>query len=76
MTQQDLPRRDDRTGIDLPNADGHVSDEDADLRDERETGEGNQDHSLDNYAETEATSGVGAVQDSSDTSSDIAQNED
>ncbi len=31
-----------------------------------------QDHSLENYEDSEPTSGVGAVQDYSDTSSDIA----
>ena len=72
MTQQELPRRDDSTGIDLPNADGQVSDEDANLRGERKTGEGGQDHSLDSYADAAPTSGVGSVQERSDTSSDIA----
>ena len=32
-----------------------------------------QDHSLENYEETEPDSGVGAIQDHSDTSSDIAR---
>ena len=73
MSQQELPRRDDSTGIALPNADGQVSDEDANLRGERKTGEGGQDHSLDNYADTAPTSGVGSVQERSDTSSDIEE---
>jgi hypothetical protein len=72
MDQQGLPRRDDRTGLDLPNADGQVSDEDVKLREERKGGDGGQDHSLDNYADSAATSGIGNVQDRSDTSSDIA----
>ncbi len=73
MDQQDVREHDDlQTGLDLPNADGQVSDEDADLRDNRKTGVGGQDHSLDRHEQTAPTSGVGAVQDSSDTTSDIA----
>ncbi|MBX7172473.1 MAG: hypothetical protein K1X72_16010 [Pyrinomonadaceae bacterium] len=62
-----------RTGSDLPNADGQLSDEGfhkiSGEETERPTG---QDHSTENYEETEPDSGVGAVQDSSDTNSDIA----
>lgn len=73
MDQQDVREHDDlQTGLDLPNADGQVSDEDANLRDNRNTGEGGQDHSLDNYAKNAPTGGASGVQDSSDTTSDIA----
>lgn len=73
MAQQELPKHDDlETGHDLPNADGQVSDEDVAAIDgpdgRRKTG---QDHSLDNYADTMPTGGVGAIQDNSDTSTDI-----
>ena len=61
------------TGSDLPNADGMVSDEDlnkiSDDGSDKPTG---QDHSTENYAETMPDHGVGAIQDNSDTESDIA----
>jgi hypothetical protein len=72
MDQQELIAHDDRTGLDLPDADGQVSDEDVDRLDGKKTGKGGQDHSLDTYAENSPTSGVRSVQESSDTSSDIA----
>ena len=72
MDQQQREHDDLQTGLDLPNADGQVSDEDADLREERKTGKGGQDHSLDRHEQTAPASGVGNVQDSSDMTSDIA----
>lgn len=74
MAQQELPKHDDlETGHDLPNADGQVGDEDVNALDgpdgRRKTG---QDHSLDDYEETLPESGVGATQDHSDTTTDVA----
>jgi hypothetical protein len=73
MGQEKLPRHNDlETGHDLPNADGQVADEDINGMAGREGQKGGQDHSLDNYGETMPDHGVGAVQDNSDTSTDIA----
>jgi hypothetical protein len=75
MAQQESPKHDDlETGHDLPNADGQVSDEDV-----KAIGgpdgrlKGGKDHSLDNYAATIPDHGVGAVQDNSDTTTDVAR---
>ena len=62
------------TGRDLPNGDGTIGDEDIQAIDENEsdgkpTG---QDHSTEDHEKTAPTDGVGAVQNSSDTTSDIA----
>ncbi len=61
------------TGSDIPGGDGTISDEDMNAisggRKRQKTG---QDHSLENYEDSEPTSGVGAIQDYSDTSSDVA----
>ncbi|HSU25925.1 MAG TPA: hypothetical protein VLI65_08090 [Pyrinomonadaceae bacterium] len=76
MGQETLRKKDEElTGRDLPNATGEVSQEDIDAitdenRDGKPTG---QDHSTENYEETEPDSGVGAIQDSSNTMSDIAR---
>lgn len=73
---QDTQRKKDEelTGRDLPNADGQVSDEDVNAIDRQSRRrKGGQDHSTENYADTEPNDGVGAVQDSSDTMSDIAR---
>ena len=60
------------TGSDIPGGDGTVSDEDANAisggRKRQKTG---QDHSTENRENMMPTSGVGAIQDSSDTSTDI-----
>jgi len=60
------------TGSDIPGGDGTISDEDMHAIDgggkRQKIG---QDHSLENYEDSEPTSGVGAIQDYSDTSSDI-----
>jgi hypothetical protein len=62
-----------KTGSDLPNADGNVSDEDVNKITEdgsdKPTG---QDHSTENYGETMPRDGVGAIQNHSDTESDVA----
>ena len=71
---QDARRKKDEelTGRDLPNADGVVSDEDVNAIDNEGRGKTGQDHSLDNHEDTLPDGGVGAVQDASDTTSDIA----
>ncbi len=65
------------TGTNLPDADGTVSDEDIQAitgeNDDRPTG---QDHSTENHERQAPTSGVGAIQDENDTTSDIARIED
>jgi len=61
------------TGSDIPGGDGTISDEDMNAISggrRRKTG---QDHSTENREDMMPTSGVGAIQDSSDTSSDIAR---
>jgi len=63
------------TGSNLPHGDGTVSDEDvnaidADNDDGKPIG---QDHSLEDYEKSEPTSGIGAIQNHSDTDSDIAR---
>ncbi|MCY7345687.1 MAG: hypothetical protein LH614_05635 [Pyrinomonadaceae bacterium] len=62
------------TGRDIPGGDGTVSDEDVNAIDpNHDDGKPiGQDHSLEDYEKSEPTSGVGAIQNSSDTSSDIA----
>ena len=76
MGQETLRKKDEElTGRDLPNATGEVSQEDVDaITDEKRDGKPiGQDHSTDNYGETEPDSGVGAIQDYSDATSDIAR---
>lgn len=62
------------TGSNIPGGDGTVSDEDVNKigggGKRKPTG---QDHSLENYADSMPTSGVGAVQNSNDTTSDVAR---
>ena len=71
--------QDERSGRDIPGGTGVVSDEDVEAitdstgEDKRE---GGQDHSLENYGETMPDHGVGAVQDHSDTTSDVARIDD
>ena len=63
------------TGRDIPGGDGAVSDEDVnDVTGGKDGGQKKigQDHSLEDYEKTMPTGGVGAVQDYSDTTSDIA----
>jgi hypothetical protein len=59
------------TGRNLPDGDGTVSDEDVHGLAGRK-GKTGQDHSLENYEDSEPTEGIGSIQDYSDTSSDIA----
>ncbi|MBA2378205.1 MAG: hypothetical protein H0V76_01365 [Blastocatellia bacterium] len=65
-------QRDNITGIDLPDADGQVSDEDAALRKDREGKPTGQDHSTENYGETMPDGGVGGVQNEADRGSSVA----
>jgi hypothetical protein len=59
------------TGSDLPNADGVVSDEDVNkITDDKSDKPAGRDHSTEDY-QSEPGDGVGAVQDYSDTSSDL-----
>lgn len=72
------PKKDEElTGSDMPGGDGTVSDEDVQKisgkADKRPIG---QDHSLDNYEDSEPHSGVGAIQDSSLIKENVAHIED
>ena len=71
---QDARRKKDEeaTGRDLPNADGMVSDEDVNAINGKGREKTGQDHSLENHEKTTPREGVGSVQDSSDTTSDVA----
>jgi len=64
------------SGRNLPDGDGTVSDEQINEVKRggvnAKEGKTGQDHSLENYGESEPDGGVGGVQDYSDTSSDIA----
>ena len=65
------------TGSNLPHGDGTVSDEDVNKIDDNDDGKPiGQDHSLENYEDSMPTSGVGAIQNSSDTTSDVAHIDD
>ena len=76
MAQEDAQRKKDEelTGRDMPGGDGTVSDEAvnaiSDKSNDKPTG---QDHSTEGHRKTEPTGGVGAVQDQSDTTSDVAR---
>ena len=61
------------TGRDIPGGDGTVSDEDVNAIDD-DAGDKpiGQDHSLENYGESEPDSGIGAIQDYSDTTTGVA----
>ena len=77
MAQGELPKHDDlETGHDLPNADGQVGDEDVTGLAGRGRKKGGQDHSLDNHRQTAPDHGVGAVQDNSDPTTDVAHIDD
>jgi hypothetical protein len=73
---QDTRRKKDEnaTGRDLPDSDGTVSDEQVhaitDQGRDKKTG---QDHSTEHHEMTEPTDGVGGIQYSSDTTSDVAR---
>jgi hypothetical protein len=71
--------QDERSGRDIPGGTGLVGDEDVkDITDstQNRNREGGQDHSLENYEETMPDHGVGAVQDYSDTTTDVARIDD
>ena len=73
MQQQERREADHITGIELPSGDGGVGDEQVNAIGNERRGEGGQDHSTDIDEERrDPTDGVGAVQDSSDTTSDVA----
>lgn len=75
MGQKPQRRKDEEaTGRDLPNSDGQVSTEDVNAIDNDGSGKKTgQDHSLENYGETMPDEGVGAIQNSSDRTSDVAR---
>ena len=74
MGQETIRRKDeDATGRDLPNSDGTVSDEDVNAITDSGRGKTGQDHSTEHHERTQPTDGVGGVQESSDTTSDIAR---
>jgi hypothetical protein len=75
MGQETLRKKDEElTGRDLPNASGEVSQEDVKaITDDHRGQKIGQDHSTENYGETMPDSGVGAIQDNSDTTSDVAR---
>ena len=60
------------TGSNLPHGDGTVSDEDVNAISGGRRGKTGQDHSTENREDMMPTSGVGAIQSSSDTTSDVA----
>ncbi len=60
------------TGSDIPGGDGTISDEDVNaISGGKKGAKTGQDHSTENRENMLPTSGVGAIQDSSDTSTDI-----
>jgi hypothetical protein len=62
------------TGSDIPGGDGTVSDEDVNaISGGKKGAKTGQDHSTENRENMMPTGGVGAVQDSSDTTSDVAR---
>ncbi len=68
----DDPKNTTETGSDIPGGDGTISDEDMNAIDGGEKGrKTGQDHSTENREDMMPTSGVGAIQNSSDTSTDI-----
>lgn len=69
---QDDPKNTTETGSNAAHGDGTISDEDMNqISGGKKRQKIGQDHSLENYEDSEPTSGVGAVQNSSDTSTDI-----
>lgn len=66
------------TGRNLPDGDGTVSDEDVNAIDDGcgKSAPTGQDHSTEDHEKTMPDSGVGAVQDNSDTTSDVARIDD
>jgi len=76
--QDAAPKKDEElTGSDIPGGTGEVSDEDINaITDDGSGKKTGQDHSLEDYGESMPDSGVGAFQDNSDTTSDVARIED
>ncbi|MDQ6788798.1 MAG: hypothetical protein M3033_18505 [Acidobacteriota bacterium] len=64
------------TGSDIPGGDGTISDEDMHAISGGKSHKGGQDHSLENYEDSEPTGGVGAIQSSSLIKEHIAHIED
>jgi hypothetical protein len=65
-----------RSGRDIPGGEGGVSDEDINSvanSQKMPKGKTGQDHSTEDYGKTMPDHGVGAVQDNSDTTSDVAR---
>lgn len=79
MAQENKQRKKDEelTGRDMPDGNGTVGDEQVQAisgqSDNKQTG---QDHSTEGHRKTEPTSGVGAIQDENDMTSDVARIED
>ena len=75
MAQETDKKDTTETGSDIPGGDGTVSDEDMNAIDDGcgKTAATGQDHSTEDHEKTMPTSGVGAIQDSSDTTSDAAR---
>ena len=72
--QRDRDNPDFITGHDIPSGDGGVGDEQVNaVTDDQKGKPTGQDHSMDNHEQTDPTEGVGAIQDSSDTLSDVAR---
>lgn len=68
--------KDTNSGSNLPDGDGTVSDEQVHAVEQggvnAKKGKTGQDHSLENYEDSEPTEGVGSFQNYSDTTSDVA----
>lgn len=78
MGQETNEREEEQTGSDIPGGDGTVSDEDVNAIDDGcgKTAPTGQDHSTEDRESKMPDSGVGAVQDSADTGSDVAHIDD
>lgn len=76
-TTEERKPQESASGRDLPSGDGGVGDEQVNAIDRDDSGRPTgQDHSTDITADREPTEGVGAVQDNSDTGSDIIRTSD
>ena len=76
MERDLIPKKDEElTGSDIPGGTGEVSDEDINAIDDGcgKNAPTGQDHSLENYSDSMPDGGVGAIQDNSDTTSDVAR---
>ncbi|MEJ7622848.1 MAG: hypothetical protein WKF34_02540 [Pyrinomonadaceae bacterium] len=74
MQQEERKQDDHITGSDLPKGDGGVGDEQVNaIDDDRKGKPTGQDHSAETDDRREPADGVGGVQDSSDTTSDVAR---